>query len=235
MHPNLVCAACVGMGGDESRCLEIGHHLEFSDRFSPPAGNGQNGHALAVAGMASDGNVDDAALRFQAAMHEGKVSFFDAAGFELRLQMPVRSIILGNQNDAGGVFIQAVDDARSLYSPHPFQIRAMMEDGIDERTAGMTGGGVHDHAGGFVHGDEVIIFVKDVEQDRFGCGGCRRGRGDVDVDHITGEEALADFGGACIDQRIAVTNPALDFGAGVRGQVVGKIAVEPVGGVADSE
>ena len=40
--------------------------------------------------------------------------------------------------------------------------------------------GVYSHSGGFVDGDYVVVFVEDVEGDRFGFGANRRTRLDLD-------------------------------------------------------
>ena len=73
-----------------------------------------------MAGIAANRGVDAALAPFQLPDQQRQVCFFDGTVFELRLQMAVRFVVFGNQDDAGCVFIQPVDDARPLYSAHPF-------------------------------------------------------------------------------------------------------------------
>lgn len=43
-----------------------------------------------------------------------------------------------------------------------------MQQGVDERACIVADGGVDGHVGGFVDGDEAIVFIDDIEGDIFG-------------------------------------------------------------------
>ena len=81
-------------------------------------------------------------------MNKGKVGLVDGASFELRLEIAVGVVVFGDQDDARGVLVQAVDDARPLHAAHALEVGTVMEDGIDKGAAIVTGRGVDDQAAG---------------------------------------------------------------------------------------
>ncbi len=76
---------------------------------------------------------------------------------------------------------------------------AAAEEGVDESAGRGAGAGVHGHAGGLVDGDDVGVFVKNVEGDGFGLGAQRRAGLDLDLNALAGAESMGAFGGAGID------------------------------------
>ena len=73
-------------------------------------------------------------------------------------------IVLGSNDEAGSVLIQPVDDARSPLSADAIQIGAVGQQGIDQRSPGMTQRWVDNHPGWFVHDDEIAILVADIQR-----------------------------------------------------------------------
>ncbi len=67
---------------------------------------------------------------------------------------------------------------------------AAAEEGVDQGAAGDTGASVHGHAGGLVDGDDVGVFVEDVEGNRFRFGAQRRAGLDLDLDALAATEAV---------------------------------------------
>lgn len=59
-----------------------------------------------------------------------------------------------------------------------------MEQGGDKRSSIMTGGGVHDHAFGLVHDDDVLVLISDINRNILCLGAARRGQGIFDLNII---------------------------------------------------
>ena len=110
-----------------------------------------------------------------------------------------------------------------------------MQDGIDQGPAFVAGSGMDDQPGGFVHCDQVIIFVEDVKRDWLWFDSGWLGRGYGDADAVVKIEPLRWFGGALVHLDIALSYPALDFGAGVLGKMFGEIAIQAVARLAYGE
>lgn len=90
-------------------------------------------------------------------------------------------VVLGDDEEAGGVFVDAVDDAGAGDAADAGKgVAAMGEEGVYQRHVGVAGGGVDGEAGGFVDDEEVVVFVDDIEGDslRFDVGGHYFGDGE---------------------------------------------------------
>ncbi len=113
-------------------------------------------HALRAAGCAP-GEREIAALQFAG----------ELVG-ELLRQRAVGTIVLGDHHQPGGVLVEAVDDARPLDAADTGKTFAAMRDQrVDQRAGGMSGGRVDDQAARLVDDDQVVVFVDDVQRDRF--------------------------------------------------------------------
>src|SRR4030042_2553557 len=71
-----------------------------------------DGHALAVAGVAPDGAFDDALPRLETASHEGEVSLLHRPLLQLPRQGGVSAVVLGDEEEPRRVLVQAVADGR---------------------------------------------------------------------------------------------------------------------------
>ena len=69
-----------------------------------------------------------------------------------------------DDDDAGRAFVETRQDARL----HVASITQSTQDRIQQRSAGLLVRRMHDHPGGLVDGDEVVVLVKHVEEARFG-------------------------------------------------------------------
>ena len=75
----------------------------------------------------------------------------------------VGDIGLGDDDAAGGVFVQAVDDAGALDTANARKFAAaVMEHRVDQRAIGVARRGVDDHARGFVDHHEIVIFKQNL-------------------------------------------------------------------------
>ena len=118
-------------------------------------------------------------------------SFLNRAVLELRLEVAERGVVLCDDDQAGGFLVEAVDDAGAQLAADTFDVRAVVEHGVDERVLGVAGRGMDDHAGRLVYDDDVVVFIDDDERDglRLGEGGLRWGRG-VHRHGLSGRQGL---------------------------------------------
>ncbi len=87
-------------------------------------------------------------------------------------------------------FVEAMHDAGAEGVATLGEGLAAAEQGVDQRAAGDAGAGVHGHAGGLVDGDDVGVFVEDVEGNRFRFGAKRRTGLDLDLDALAATKAM---------------------------------------------
>ncbi len=108
MNTDLVRTSCVGPGQNQSLGAIGGEGFDGGEGSAAPL---NASHLLAVNGVAADGVFDGTAAGVAAG--DGKVGFFDLAGGKLLDEARVGGSGFGSDKDAGGVFIEAVDDARA--------------------------------------------------------------------------------------------------------------------------
>jgi hypothetical protein len=80
---------------------------------------------------------------------------------------------------------------------------------VHQRAAGIAGAGVYGHSGWLVDGQDVVIFVENIERDGFGFGAQRRARPDLDGDALAASEAMRALGWAGIDEHEALDDELL--------------------------
>ena len=98
-----------------------------------------DGHALAVVRVAADGRVDDGFRWIDAAVHESEVLLLHRALLQLPREVDVGAVVLGDDEQAGGVLVQAVDDAGPEDAADARQVGAVGEQGVDQRMGGLAG------------------------------------------------------------------------------------------------
>jgi hypothetical protein len=75
-----------------------------------------------VDGVAADGQVHDAGRLFQGAPCEGEVFLADGVGRKLRDEAGDGGFVLGDDEDAGGVLVEAMDDAGAEFAADALEI-----------------------------------------------------------------------------------------------------------------
>ena len=84
---------------------------------------------------------------------------------ELFCKSSMCTVRLCHDQQAGGVLVQPVHDAGSLYPTNPGEAcSAMRNQRVDERAGGVSGSWVHGKALGLVDDDEIRILVEDDER-----------------------------------------------------------------------
>ncbi len=205
----------VGAPGAEAEL----HQAVMADTFADfPVGDGgttpffdrHDGHSFAIDGVATDRLIDHTGFGFRCAVDEAEVFALGGFGLDLRLEVEHHLVSFGDDDRTGGVFVEAMDDAGAQDSSDTRKVLAMVEQGVDEGAAVVAGGGVDDHACGFVDDDQRFVFVEDVEVDRFGFNeqGLGFGEGQLDLVAVLEDQF---FGGAgfAIAEELAIGDELL--------------------------
>jgi hypothetical protein len=120
-------------------------------------------HPGADAGVAPDRGLDRAAARTGATFDEGDVFALDVPRGERPLEQAVDLLRAGYDQQAGGVAVQAMHDARSIgIAAHP-PATGGVDEQLGERALAVPARGVHDEAGGLVDDEQVLVLVGDLE------------------------------------------------------------------------
>ena len=225
----LVGAAGFGLEFEEGVAFEA--FLDDVDGLGGFSGGiGADGVAFAVLGVDAEGGVDEVGVEFEFAVDEGHIGFFDGAAFELAGEPPVGFVGFGDEDKAGGVAVEAVDDAGApgvgADGKGGMGLFGVVEQGVDERPGPVAAGGVDDQAGLFVEGEELFVFVNDVEGDVFRERFGRDHFGEGDVHGVSGAEEGGRLGGAAVDQDAAGFDKFLQHGTGGVGEAVAEVEVD---------
>ena len=104
-----VCGASGGTG--RASGADAKPFFDGVDRLRRLADIGADGVFLAHFGVDAERGVDQIGGQFHLTVHEGEVGFSDCPALELAREPPVRLISFGDEDEAGGVAVEAVDDA----------------------------------------------------------------------------------------------------------------------------
>jgi hypothetical protein len=225
-----VDADLMGASGEEA-ALDEG--AVFVDGEAFPLGDGffagavvEDGHALAVDGVAADEVLLAAFVFGWDAVDDGEVGFGDATVGEGFGEAAVGAVVLGDDDAAGGVFVEAMDDAGAGFTADAGEVVAVMEEGVDEGAVGVAGGGVDDEAGGFVDDEDVAVLIEDFDGDVLGDDFDGGGVGDGEGDEVAGANDGAGLGGFGVETAVVGFDEVLEAGAGVPGEAGVEEAVE---------
>lgn len=128
---------------------------------------GTDGHLVALVRMVANRLSDPIAVAVDRPYRNRPVFFLHFASFELCGEFEMDGIGLGDADHATGFAIQAVDDTRSGWATDITERLEVVSQCAGERTGPMAFGGMDHHAGGFVDHHHRIVFVEDVDRDRF--------------------------------------------------------------------
>lgn len=230
---DLVCAAGQELAADEGAVLMGGDVLPLGHGFFTGAII-EDGHALSIDGVSADHVLEAPALFFRKAIDGSEVDFAQAALGEGLGEAAVSNVIFGDDHAAGGVFIEAMDDAWAHLSADAAEVVTVVEKGIDQGAIGIAGGGVDDETGGFVEDEDVFVLKKDIKRDVLSDDGDRDDFGDDEGDLVSGLQAGASLGRASVQGHMAVFDQVLESGPGEIWKTGGEVLVESrarVGGV----
>jgi hypothetical protein len=225
MYADLVCAAGADAYLKQREAIEPPQHVIFA-----PGGAalGQAGsHAHALAGIAGYRLFDAAAILLHFAVNQGEISLLHLAIGELFGEALMRGIVLGYQEHAAGVAVEAMNNAGPQFAGVAGESAEAMQERIDQRAGMDACAGMHDHAGGLIDGHDVRIFVEDGEGDLLRCG-MERGRiGRLDVNDIRRPDGIRRTGGVSVDEHMAALDPTLHTGAADLGKALVHRVIQP--------
>jgi len=189
------------------------------------------GHADATIGVACDSELD-AAFRFvDDAFDQREVGLFHQAIAEGFAEFAVGGVVFGDEDNAGGFFVEAVDDAGAEYVAALGERLAAAQECVDHGAGMVAGSRVDNHACGLVDGEDVVVFIQEVERDAFGLGLDRGARLDFDGDTFAAVEAVRGFGRFAVEQDVGFIDEFLNAGAAEVGAMRSDDAVEALTGV----
>jgi hypothetical protein len=142
------------------------------------------GHAGAPPRIARDGFFDAAAIHPDAAADQRQVGLLHLAAGKLRGQGAMRGIVLGHQQHAAGIAVEAVDDAGPQLAAQRGERLEAIKQRVDQRAGVHSRARVNHHAGGLVDGYEIVVFIEDAQRNRFGHGAQRGQFGRLDLDAV---------------------------------------------------
>jgi hypothetical protein len=95
----------------------------------------------------------------------------------------------------------------------------------------VAGSRVDDHACGLVDGEDVVVFIEEVERDGFGLGLDRGARLDFDGDTFAAVQAVRGFGWFAVEEDVGFIDEFLNAGAAEVAAMRSDDAVEALTGV----
>ena len=165
----------------------------------------------------ADAAFDVIAVPVEDAGGDGNVFLEHLAVLELQAQLAVRRFLLGNQNDAAGVAVQAVDDTGAVVAVQVAELAEMKLQGVGQCAAPVPLGRVHDHVKRLVDDGQEFVLIKDVERDVFGEGRGMGGLSKLDADRVADAHLEAGLAGSVVDGNL----PGVDGLLHERSAVIG--------------
>ena len=142
----------------------------------------------------------------------------------------MRAVGLGHHEQAGGVLVQAMHDARPLDAADAGEgSPAMGDERVDQRAVGMAGARVHGQPLGLVDDDQVGVLVDDRERHRLRLDGGGLGLRQVHGIGLARPDAPTELGlGRAVPQHVARADQRLQPRAAQAGKPPRQEAVEPL-------
>src|SRR5215469_9499981 len=120
-------------------------------------------HLLAMARIPANGGVDAAPVESDNALDECQVALDYLVPFHLPHQGCLSSGVPGDDDQAEGIFIQAMDNTRPLVFHALPKIGVACQERINQCIIMMAGSWMHDHPGCFIHDEHILVFIEHVE------------------------------------------------------------------------
>ena len=215
-----------------------GFQIQFDQRqaFEPlthfPSGFGHtrfaaaDRHTLAVHWMPADRKLNHAAVLGHLAEDDGKIDFANASSGKLTRKMGMRGRVLCDNENAGGVFVQTVNDARPQLAADGPDGRTVIQQGIDQSAGRMAGGRVNDHPGRLVEDDHIVIFVENIQGQRLRFHHRVSRRRYMTGDLIPRLQPVTRFFRQVVDRNLAVLNQSCRLRARQGGNAGGNQQIE---------
>ena len=122
-------------------------------------------HFFTLTGVDADRLLNHVAVPVRLRGNDRQVLLCQRSCGELARQMLVCPIGFGHDEDAAGVAVEPVDNARSMCSTRGTELTKMKRQCRDERAGGMSLGWVDHHPRRLVDDDQLVVFPEDIERD----------------------------------------------------------------------
>src|SRR5947208_13413278 len=110
---------------------------------------------------------------------------------ELCSQRRMRAIVLRHYHETRRILVEPVDDAGPALAADAGQaVAAMSDQGVDQRSGPVAGGGMNDKTGGLIDDDDVVVLVNHGERDRLRTGPPRPRWRHVNLDGSSGIDPM---------------------------------------------
>ena len=183
-------------------------------------------HADGLPGVPGDGAVDGAGILFHDVFYQGEVNLFHFPVAELGLEAAVGFVVFGDEDDAAGEAVEAVDNAGAEIAAEGGKGFEVMEEGVDEGAILAAGTSVDRHAGGLVDCDEVRVLIEDVEREILGSGAEGAELEWLHFHEFPAPEQVRGLANGAVNGDAALLDPLLQAAAAVAGIAFLEIDVE---------
>jgi hypothetical protein len=141
------------------------------------------------------------------------------------------AVVLGDDDASGGVFVEAMDDARAGLATDAGEVITVVQEGVDEGAVGVAGGGVDNESRGFVDDKDVAVLIEDFDGDVLSGDFDGGGLGDGEGDLVSGADNGAGFGGFAVELSVSGFDEVLEAGTGVLREAGVEEAVEALSSI----
>ena len=150
-------------------------------------------HFLAMLRVSTDGGTRFTAVCGRCAGGDCQVVFFDQAFGERRAQTVPGNRVAGDDHDAGGIFVETVDDAGSRVVVRHFReaVVVVSEQGVDQSAGLRAGAGVDNEVGRFIDDQDILVLEENRQVKGLRVELHLFGRRPVDSNFITGSDIVA--------------------------------------------
>ena len=230
MNPNLVRTPGANADFQQSEFGEPAKHAVFGARLA--ALRETRGHTGSPNRIARDRLMDAAVVGLYFPMDQRNVNFFDLPAGELRGQCLVREVGFGNQQDSAGESVETVNDAGAQRPASARKRAEAMQQRVHYSSRMNTGAGMHDHPGGLIYGDQVVIFIQDSERDVFRLGAQRSKLGGLHFNRVFAADQVRGPALGPVHAHAPTPDPLLNARPAECRQTLMEHLVEPFAGVA---
>ncbi|MEK0444711.1 MAG: hypothetical protein RLZZ399_32 [Verrucomicrobiota bacterium] len=169
--------------------------------------------------MTANGGINGSAALTEDSEGKGQVDFADLAPGELLGEGAVSRVRFCDDQTPAGLFIQAMDDARSFIPAFLGQILAVVQEGVHDRSGPISDCGVHHHSRRLVDHQQLCILVKNLERQILSLCGHRLPLWLPDGNLYAGPHAFSGLGYLLtLHTNASHSNPILQLGATVPGK-----------------
>lgn len=136
------------------------------------------------------------------------------------------AFIARDYEQAGSVFVETMHNAGPRFIELRYVLK-MMQQRVRECAGAMAIRGMHDHARGFIHHDEILVFINNLQREVLRNQLARWFGRNVDVNRFAGRNDMACFRRLAIDGDRAAFDEQLQLRARKIRHMLGEIFIEP--------